>query len=66
MITKDHLLHIHELQFEWIRLMKEKYIRGVEEHGGLITDWPAVRLLDEAIMENIDQFVYLMTLRSKL
>ena len=41
-------------------------ISGAEEHDGDLLDMPAIQLLNEAIEENIDQFVYLTTLRDAI
>lgn len=65
-ITREHLAHLIQLQNEFSRKAEIKYLKGVEEHGGNLWDKSVVYLLDEAIAENIDQFIYLMTLREKL
>lgn len=65
-LTKAQRDHINHLSLEFTARMSEKYRKGAKEHGGDIFDLNEFVLLDEAIAEAIDQFVYLMTLRSKL
>jgi hypothetical protein len=43
-----------------------KYERGVVEHGGNLWERTPLELVDEALAEVLDQFVYLTTLREKL
>jgi len=43
-----------------------KYRAGQAEHGGNLFDMITVELVDNAILEAIDQVVYLITLRDKL
>lgn len=65
-LTEEHALHLGELLEVWNRLASTKYYKGAQEHGGHLLDKAPLWLLDEAINENIDQFVYLYTLRQKL
>jgi cytidylate kinase len=43
-----------------------KYRKVAEEHGGDLKDMTALWLIDAALDETIDQFVYLSTIREKL
>lgn len=43
-----------------------KYRAGAREHGGTLLDASALWLIEEAMKEAVDQYVYLMTLREKL
>lgn len=44
----------------------DKFRKGQVEHGGNLWEMPEHDLLDNAIMEAIDQCVYLLTLKYKL
>lgn len=65
-MTPDQKKHAETIAMAFTGLMKDKYKKGVEEHGGNIWDMSALHLIEEAISENIDQFVYLYTARQKL
>lgn len=43
-----------------------KYAAGQAEHGGNLWDQTEDQLLDNAILEAIDQVIYLLTLRKKI
>jgi len=58
--------HLEEIQDEFLDLVDEQYRAGQLEHGGNLFDMSAVELLDNAISEAVDEFVYLTTLKSKL
>jgi hypothetical protein len=60
---KGHLLRLLR---QADALMADKYTRGAEEHGGLLSDKPITELLNCAIEEAVDQLTYLLTLREKL
>lgn len=62
-LTVEQQEHIQSLAKAWIQCMKMKYKNGVREHGGNLWDRSDDYLLDQALMENIDQFVYLYTLK---
>lgn len=47
-------------------MAEKKFRAGQKEHGGHIANLSNSRLLDEAIAETIDQFVYLYTLKRNL
>jgi hypothetical protein len=59
----EHLGHLLDVI---TKLAKDKYAAGAAEHGGDLQDMPVGRLLDEAINENIDSLIYLLTAREKL
>ena len=65
-MTEKQKQHVDDLAYGFSTLMKLKYERGVQEHGGNVWDKTSLDLVEEAISENIDQFVYLYTLREKL
>lgn len=68
-IMPEHEDHLNELLKNFQERFQEKYRKGVRSHaeseGGLWKLTP-LQLIDNAIDENLDQFAYLMTLRSKL
>jgi hypothetical protein len=53
--------HLREVKEQFALAVDLKYRKGEEEHGGNL--WENKHLLDEAINEAIDLFVYLITLR---
>lgn len=65
-MTNDQERHLADIQKEFIRMVEIKYRRGAEEHGGDLQDMTEGGLLDSAIEEAIDLFVYLITLRGNL
>ncbi len=58
--------HLAEIITELVELLTEKYTKGADEHGGDLIDMSVEDLLDNAIMENIDQITYLLTLKKKI
>ena len=58
--------HLAEIITELVELLTEKYTKGADEHGGDLIDMSVEDLLDNAIMENIDQITYLLTLKQKI
>ena len=60
-MREKHKRHIITLQKEFSRRIKEKYVKGQEEHGGNL--WEKEGLLDEAINEVVDLSIYLLTLK---
>lgn len=59
----EHLGHLLDII---TKLAKVKYAAGAKEHGGDLQNMPVGQLLDEAINENIDSLVYLITAKQKL
>jgi hypothetical protein len=54
-----------EKDLEWLHeihrsLLEKKYRDGAEKHGGDLLKMTTRQALDEAIEENLDQYVYLM------
>ena len=58
--------HLQRIKNQFVQAVDLKYRAGAEEHDGDLLDMPALQLLDEAIEENLDQFVYLTTLRDAI
>lgn len=65
-MTSDHENHLNSLVEAFNEAVITKYTRGQSEHGGKLWEYPTEKLLDEAINEAIDQFVYLMTMKQQL
>ena len=56
--------HLEGIKKDFINLADKKYRKGVEEHGGNLPDKEG--LIDMAIEEMVDGFIYLTTLRSQI
>lgn len=65
-MTLEQQAHLSRLTYNFALVLSTKYAKGAIEHGGNLWDKTPIQLLDEAIDECIDQFTYLMTLRSKM
>lgn len=65
-LTARQYEHCVEIGNAWKAAMEEKFLQGAKQHGGDLLDKTPLWLLNEAILENIDQFVYLYTLKQKL
>lgn len=66
LMTKKQVDHLDCLIEQFRTLATNKYSLGAKEHGGNLWDKGIMFLVEEAILENIDQFIYLMTLRQQL
>lgn len=60
---KQHLVHLLN---KFDEMATSKYEAGAAEHGGNLWEKGILFLLDQAIAENIDQFIYLMTMRDEI
>ncbi len=65
-MTPEQEYHLDSIKHDFFVLVDKKYRAGQAEHGGDLTDLSAMKLLDSAIDEAIDQVVYLFTLKDKL
>lgn len=65
-MTKDQEEHLSRVQNEFLVRCKKKYEVGAKEHGGNLWEKGPLWILDQAIDEAIDQFVYLHTLKEQL
>lgn len=61
-----HEAHLSTIQAEAISRINDKYRRGQVEHGGDLWKKDPIELIDDAIDEAVDQFVYLLTLKAQL
>jgi len=62
--TTIHEAHASAIATDTGRAIREKYLRGHEEHGGYLPEKPA--MLAHATDEVIDLAVYLHTMRTQL
>ena len=60
---REHLEHIIK---EAVDLIKNKYEKGAEQHGGCLSDLPKSQLLMNSIDEALDQLTYLLTLKQEI
>ncbi len=65
-MTPEQEEHLQKIKGEFNKLVDTKYRKGQKKHGGDLLTKKELELLDMAIDETIDQFVYLSTLRNKL
>jgi len=65
-MTPDQERDLQTIKDEFVRAVDSKYRKGQAEHGGDLYSMNTFRLLNEAILESIDLFVYLTTLRRKM
>lgn len=65
-MTKAQEEHLTRIQSQFHDLVNDKYRAGQKEHGGDLWKMSVLKLIDCAIEETIDQFVYLSTLRDKI
>lgn len=65
-MTPEQERHLEFILQEVTKRLDKKYRIGQAKHGGNLFDKTPKELVEEAIMEALDQFVYLMTLHAKL
>lgn len=65
-LTEAQKNHIRHLRAEFGVHLTRKYKAGAEEHKGDLRDLTGVQLLDAALDEVVDQWVYIKTLRDRL
>lgn len=65
-MTESQEAHLNSIVEAFTEACIVKYRKGAEEHGGDLFSMPFEALLDNAIDEAIDQFVYLMTMKQQL
>lgn len=58
--------HLKEIKREFCDQVDSKYRHGQQEHGGDLFRKSPLDLVNEAINENLDQFVYLKSARDKM
>jgi len=65
-MTHEQEKHVIDITDMFVSRMMEKYELGAREHGGNLWDKNPIWLIDQAMDEAIDQFVYLYTIKQKL
>lgn len=65
-MTDEQEEHLEDIQDEFFDLVAAKYEKGAVEHGGNIWELSELELIDNAIEEVLDQFVYLYTLKQRI
>ena len=65
-MTPEQEAHLQHIKTRFVDAVDTKYRAGAKEHGSDLMSMNPLRLLDEAIAENIDQFTYLLTLRDEI
>jgi hypothetical protein len=65
-MTPEQEAHLERIQQQSVKALDSKYRRGQAEHGGNLFDKTAFELLEEALAENTDQRVYILTAMEKL
>lgn len=64
-MTSEQCNHVRDIAKEFTLTMAQKYANGQREHGGNLWDLSEDQLIDNAIMEAVNQVVYLTTIRLK-
>ena len=66
-MTDAHEQHLQQIKDKFVSEVDKKYRAGVKEHGGnLAVDYTLPELLDMAMEEVLDLWVYLESLRMRL
>ncbi|MGH9450213.1 MAG: hypothetical protein ACRD1C_12535 [Terriglobales bacterium] len=65
-MTREQAKHIQQIQRDFNLEVSPKYARGADSHGGNLWSLTPLELVDEAMAEALDQYVYLHTLREAL
>lgn len=65
-MTKKQNEHLDQVVKAASALIRAKYKAGQKKHSGNLFELTPEALIDEAIMEAIDQLVYLLTAKSNL
>jgi len=63
-MTPAHETHLEEIMQSFDAAVNRKYRAGVAQHGGML--WTKPRILDKALEECVDQYVFLYTLKQQM
>jgi len=58
--------HLNHIKNHFVQAVDLKYRIGAKEHDGDLLDMTPLQMVDEALLECIDQFTFLSSLRDKL
>lgn len=61
-VNQSHFTHVLD---DFRVLFRDKYIKGYNEHGGLLSDLKTDALLNAAVDETLDLVAYLLTLKQR-
>lgn len=65
-MTSDQEAHLQRIKVIFVTEVDDKYRKGQAEHGGNLFDLTPLDLVNNALLEALDQVVYLVTLRDRL
>lgn len=65
-MTEEQQAHVDRIKSDFRGKVQAKYANGVKEHGGNLWERDALYLVEQAMDEAMDQYVYLHTLRERL
>jgi hypothetical protein len=65
-MTPEQEADLDDILSRFAQLCDRKYRAGQKEHGGNLFDLTLLQLIDHAIEESIDEFVYLIDARKKI
>lgn len=65
-MTREQEAHLKLIKTQFVMDVDTKYRKGAAEHGGNLFDISDIKLVNEAMQEAVDQYVYLYTLRDKI
>ena len=65
-MTPEREAHLIRIKAAFLREVDRKYREGQREHGGDLFDHTSLWLVEHAMEEALDEYVYLFTLRERL
>lgn len=65
-MTDEQKEHVGSIILDFSRKAQAKYEAGVKEHGGNLWEVPTLDLIEYAMEEAIDEYVYLYTLKQQI
>ena len=65
-MTDEQEANLAEIKADFNKEVSLKYAKGALEHGGNIWDLTQLQLINNAMDEAVDQYVYLHTERKKI
>lgn len=66
LMTPDQEKHLEHIKIEFSNLVDPKYRKGQEEHGGDLFDYSPEWYIEQALLEAVDQVVYLLSARDAI
>jgi hypothetical protein len=65
-MTPEQEAHLRAISVYFISFLEQKYRAGAEKHKSDLLSLTTRQLLEEALAENIDQYVYIVSALQKL